>query len=207
VPDDHSQPTPPRSAPKGGRRPRFALPPDHHDVAASDRTDEHIEAFLDGPARARRTRRRHLRPEGLLRPRSVLPLDTRTDWERAMRQEDARVARYGRPASVLVVEITLPANGAEERHVARVGSAIRAQARETDRVARVGPMRFHVLLPETDEPEATALAERVARACREALPAGTTTASESAVRAAAASPSGGGTLADALKVALARIDG
>lgn len=202
MPDDHSQPTPPRSASKSGRRPRFALPPDHHEVAASDRTDEHIEAFLDGPTRARRTRRRHLRPEGLLRPRSVLPLDTRTDWERALRQEEARVARYGRPASVMVVDVSLPANGAEERHIARLGSAIRAQARETDRVARVGPMRFHVLLPETDEPEATALAERVARACREALPAATLT--DSTVRAVAASPAGGGTLADALKVALAR---
>jgi hypothetical protein len=205
VPDDHSQPTPPRSAPKGGRRPRFALPPDHHEVAASDRTDEHIEAFLDGPTRARRTRRRHLRPEGVLRPRSVLPLDTRTDWERAVRQEDARVARYGRPASVIVVDVTLPANGAEERHIARIGSAIRAQARETDRVARVGPMRFHVLLPETDEPEATALAERIARACRETLPAATQP--DSAVRAAAASPAGGGTLVDALKAASARLHG
>ncbi len=203
MPDDQSQPTPPRSASKGGRRPRFALPPDHHDVAASDRTDEHIEAFLDGPTRARRTRRRHLRPEGVLRPRSVLPLDTRTDWERAVRQEDARVARYGRPASVIVVEITLPTNGAEERHIARAGSAIRAQARETDRVARVGPMRFHVLLPETDEPEATALAERIARACREALPA--SIQPETAVRATAASPAGGGTLLDALKLASARI--
>jgi hypothetical protein len=202
VPDDRIQPTPPRRAPKGTRRPRFALPPDHHEERASDRTDEHIEAFLDGPTRARRTRRRHLRPEGVLRPRSVLPLDTRTDWERAVRQEDARVARYGRPASVLVVEITLPANGAEDRLVARVGSAIRAQARETDRVARVGPMRFHVLLPETDEPEATALAERVARACRDALPPGL--APDATVRAAAASPTGGGTLTDALNVATAR---
>lgn len=122
-----------------------------------------------------------------------------------MRQEDARVARYGRPATVIVVELMLPANGAEERHIARVGTAIRAQARETDRVARVGPMRFHVLLPETDEPEGTALAERIARACRESLP--TTIQSEAVVRAAAASPAGGGTLVDALKVATARLHG
>lgn len=204
MPDDQRQPTPPRSTPKGGRRPKFALPSDHHEVIASDRTDEHIEAFLDGPARSRRTRRRHFRPEGHLRPRPVLTLDTRADWERAMRQEDARVARYGRPASVVVVEVTLPANGAEERHVARIGAAIRAHARETDRVARIGPTRFHVLLPETDEPEATALAERIARACRDALPAAVP---EASVRAAAASPAGGGTLEDALKRATARLQG
>lgn len=135
----------------------------------------------------------------------MVPLDTRTDWERAMRHEDARVARYGRPASILVLEAAVRLNGAEDRHMVRVGSAIRAQARETDRVARVAPTRFHVLLPETDEAEATALAERIAEACREVLPPpanGTGT-----VRTSVASPLGGGTLADALRTAIARLGG
>ncbi len=205
MPEDPTQPTPPRRAPKGtGRRPKFALPPDHREEQVGDRTDEHIEAFLDGPSRARRTRRRHFRPDGVVRPRSIVPLDTRTDWERAVRHEDARVARYGRPAAVLVVDVVVAANGAEDRYVARLGSAIRTQVRETDRVARVSPTRFHVLLPETDEREATALAERVARACRDVLP--TAPAAESVVRAAVASPAGGGTLTEAVRLAQARLD-
>ena len=72
-----------------------------------------------------------------VRPRTIVPLDTRTDWDRAVRHEDARVARYGRPASVLVVDVAMAANGGEDRFVARLGSAIRTQVRETDRVARV----------------------------------------------------------------------
>ncbi len=173
-------------------------------AAETDRTAEHIEAFLDGPAKARRTRRRPARPTGLVRPRAVVPLDTRTDWERAMRHEDARVARYGRPASVLVVDVAIATDGAADRRIGRVGIAIRTQARETDRVARVSPTRFHVLLPETDERDASCLADRVTEACREALLPATDT--ECAVRAAVASPGGGGTIADALRLAQARLE-
>jgi PleD family two-component response regulator len=138
-----------------------------------------------------------------VRPRVVVPLDTRTDWERAMRHEDARVARYGRPASVVIVEVDVTANGGLDRHISRVGVAIRTQARETDRVARISPTRFHLLLPETDERDATALADRVTRACRDVLPP----AAEppTIVRCAVASPAGGGTIADALRLAQARL--
>ncbi len=180
------------------------MPPDHQEAAESDRTAEHIEAFLDGPAKARRTRRRPARPEGVVRPRAVVPLDTRTDWERAMRHEDARVARYGRPASVLVVDIDVVTDGSSDRRISRAGVAIRTQARETDRVARVSPTRFHVLLPETDERDASALAGRVTEACREALSPATDAVC--AVRAAVASPAGGGTIADALRLAQARLE-
>ena len=121
-----------------------------------------------------------------------------------MRHEDARVARYGRPASVLLVDLaTSPAVG-EDRHVRKVGAAIRAQLRETDRLARVSPTRFHALLPETDEREATALAERVARACREVVSPATD--AERVVRTAVASPVGGGSLTDALRLAGARLE-
>lgn len=96
--------------------------------------------------------------------------------------------------------------------------AIREQARETDHVTRVGPARFHVLLPETDEREATILAERMARAGREALvgdvvgaggatggaPAEATDVAD--VRVAVASPAGGGSLAEALRVAGRRLE-
>jgi hypothetical protein len=181
------------------RRTRFALPADHHD----ERTSERIEAFLDGPKRERRSKPRHLRSEALRRPRRSIPMDTRTDWDAALRHEDARVARYGRPAAVLVIDQRPSTDGLEDRFAARVGNVIRMHARETDRIARVGPTRFHVLLPETSEPEAAVLAERVRDTCAgwgevgPGLPL--------VITAVPATPRGGGTLAEALRDAQARL--
>lgn len=238
--DADSAPDRPRRATRGstGRRPKFALPADHHEELESDRTTEHIEAFLDGPAPTRRTRRRHDRSGGVLRTRGIIALEDAGTWDRALRHEDARIARYGRPATVLIVDATRNGdhatngtNGTNGVHgpagtdgttapldVAALSTAIREQARETDHVTRVGPARFHVLLPETDEREATILAERMARAGREALAqdvvgsgaaSGATspgTSDPTNVRVAIASPSGGGTLADALRIAGQRLE-
>lgn len=139
-----------------------------------------------------------------------------------MRHEDERIARYGRPASVLVIEIRTSASGGVDHRadMTALSAAIREQARETDHVARAGTDRFHVLLPETDEREATFLAERMVRAGREALggdaapitPGDATKAARVAssevptVRASVASPAGGGTLVEALRVAGRRLD-
>ena len=192
-------PTPRRSAGGGTRRARFALPADPHD----ERTSERIEAFLEGPVRERRSRPRSVRPEPIRRPRRIVPLDTRPDWEAALRHEDARVARYGRPASVLVIDIAVADPAAEDRIAARVGAVIREHARETDRVTRVSRTRFQLLLPETAQAEASGLADRVRRSCEAwgthgpGLPGG--------IAAVAAAPSRGGTLADALQSALAEL--
>ena len=132
-------------------------------------------------------------------------MDTRTDWNIALRHEDARVARYGRPAAVLTVRLRMPATDAADQYAVRVGGAIRQQARETDRVTRVSPDRFHVLLPETVETEATVLAERVRKACV-ALISGAP-GSDVEIVVAAASTSSGGTLLDALRMVHARTEG
>jgi hypothetical protein len=182
------------------RRPKFALPADHHH---DDGTSERIEAFLDGPKRERRSKPRHLRSEGLRRPRRSMPIDTRTDWDAALRHEDARVARYGRPAAVLVVDVQPSEAGMVDRFAARVGTVIRDHARETDRIARVGPSRFHVLLPETSEPEAAMLAERVRSTCASWGSVGPGLPLQ--IATAAATPSGGGTLVEALRSAQARL--
>jgi GGDEF domain-containing protein len=47
--------------------------------------------------------------------------------------------------------------------------AIRHEARETDRVARVGATRFCLLLPETLEGDADRFVERLASACHDRL--------------------------------------
>lgn len=132
-------------------------------------------------------------------------MDTRTDWDLALRHEDARVARYDRPAAVLAVRLRVVKPGMADPYAARVGGVIRQQARETDRVTRVGPDRFHVLLPETLEAEATVLAERVRVACVALIPG--IPGSEVEILVAAASTSRGGTLVDALRTVCARLEG
>lgn len=137
--------------------------------------------------------------------RRAVPMDTRTDWDIALRHEDARVARYGRPAAVLAVRLRVATAGVVDQYAARIGGAIRQQARETDRVTRFGPDRFHVLLPETLEAEATVLAERVRTACVALIPGAQ--GSDVEVLVASASTSRGGTLVEALRMVKARLEG
>lgn len=165
------------------------------DHAQDAGVSERIEAFIDGRPPVRRTKRRQPRPEAQRQPSRPKKLDTRTDWDDALHHEDARVARYGRPASVLVIAIDGAPGPLADRVAQAVGTAIRKAARETDRVARVGPGRFHVLLPETDEPEATAVAARITAAC-----------GDTRLHLVSASPSRGQTLIDALALAVARVD-
>lgn len=135
------------------------LPDHHHDEREGERADEHIEAFLAPPVAPRR--RRH-KPTG--RPRRPVELDTRADWTAALRHEAARHARYGRPASVLLIEITRRPVGAAVDRVARVvADAIRAEARETDRAVRLAALSFRLLLPETGDRAARVVADRLGR--------------------------------------------
>jgi len=83
----------------------------------------------------------------------------------ALRHEAARHARYGRPASVLVVE--LPGgqgDTASDRMARQFTDIIRAEARDPDRAVRMGRSRFQILLPETSGRAAHAVAERLQRA-------------------------------------------
>jgi hypothetical protein len=186
-----------RRAPRTGRRARFVLPAEHHDE--DERVGEVIEAFLDGPPeRARKASKP--RPRRPLRVVSrPVPMDTRPDWDRALRQEDARLARYGRPATVLVIRLRVPSPGAEDRFAGRVGSIVREHARETDRVTRAAADRFQLLLPETEQAEGDVLAGRIREACGQQIRSRSGPGLE--IRAAAVSPAIGQTLADALRIA------
>ena len=163
LPDDTPPPAPCRT-PRSGRRQRFVMPDDQHD----ERVGEVIEAFLDGPPpKARRRVRQAPRP-ARLRPTSLrpVPLDTRPDWDVALRHEDARdgpLRSAGERRRRSAFALTPP--GSADRIAARVGEIVRFHARETDRVARAAADRFHVLLPETEEAEAETLIERVRSAC------------------------------------------
>lgn len=157
------------------RRPRRFVLPDHDD----GRTNEAIEEFIAGTPRRRAHRRIPVSPTPPAprqRPAATEPwsgLDSRVDWEAALRREEARVARYGRPATVLVLEVSQdrgseppgPARAAIRARLAQgVAGVLREQARDSDRLARVAEARFHVLLPETTEREAARYVARVSAA-------------------------------------------
>jgi len=152
VPDE-IDPTLPPKPPRPRRSRKFALPEHHHDEREGDRTDEGIEAFLTKrPARRRR-------PMPATRVRRPIELETRPDWLTALRHEAARQERYGRPASVLFIELAAPTD-----ELARcVADTIRAEARETDRAVRFGAHSFRMLLPETGDRAARAVADRLDR--------------------------------------------
>jgi len=82
----------------------------------------------------------------------------------AFQHEAARHARYGRPASVVLIELRGQAPiGVHDRVARVVGDAIRAEARETDRAVRIDARSFRVLLPETGGRAARTLVERLGR--------------------------------------------
>ena len=164
---------------------RFALPD-----LADERTGESIEAFLEGPGVRRGRPASRVTPDGTAdraagpgvptahraptptRPSAELRnLPGRLDWNAALERESTRAARYGRPASVAIVELQ-----AERPHqpvdpflpalAGPIARAIRQDSRATDLVARVASARFQILLPETSEAGAERLAERVTANCR-----------------------------------------
>lgn len=166
MPEPLDPPTPPRPArPARPRRAKkFVLPEHHHDEQEDERTAEHIEAFLDGPLgqTPRQQTRQQQGPERVRRP---LTLDTRQDWVAALRRESARHARYGRPASVVLLEIRgRPVSRALDRIAGVLGEVICGQGRETDRAVRIDAVGFRLLLPETGVRPARSMAERIDRA-------------------------------------------
>lgn len=93
-------------------------------------------------------------------------------FQRLIADEEARMARYHRTATVVVVEleglerlVERLGQEAADRLLPPVADTLRRLARSADHVARVGPGRFGVLLPETDEISAINYIERVRRAC------------------------------------------
>lgn len=205
---------PPTSAP-APRQGRFAIPdPEGH------RLEEKIEAFLEGPD-SRRTGRTHrgaaaaptpplrpIRPERLDHP---LKLDSRADWNAAFGMEAARHERYGRPVAVTVIEADVqdqagrePSRIAVDAMATALGQLLRASMRETDRIARMSPTRFNLLLPETSRAEARRFAERARRAGEAGLASG---GLRVRLRVTIAAPGRDESLADALAAAEAELAG
>ena len=94
------------------------------------------------------------------------------EWNRILADEDARIYRYGRPATVVVIEldgldgfVSALGQPAADRVLVAVADTLKRQARSADYVARLGPGRFGLLLPETGEVEAVNLVERLRALC------------------------------------------
>ena len=183
-------------------RARFALPDHGKD---DQRVDQAIESFLEGPTVRRnrpavRRKRRGYPNTGSAKPaaagtavvpapepdarRMAVPrpaVDIRTlpgrlEFGAALERESLRSARYGRPASVAIVEL-IP----ERQNLAidiwlrslagPVSRTLRQSTRMTDLVARMANARFQVLLPETPESGAGRFAERVSSVCQSSIDA------------------------------------
>jgi len=113
----------------------------------------------DGPATTIRTDPL----TGMLLPR---------EWNRILADEGARVSRYGRTATVVLVELdgldrmtSILGVDAADRVLPAVAGSISRHARGADHVARLGTGRFAILLPETNEIEAVNFVERIRQVC------------------------------------------
>jgi diguanylate cyclase (GGDEF)-like protein len=99
---------------------------------------------------------------------SVAGLGDPASWERTVREESARAARFHRPVTVVMAE--LPRLGevadrlgrdAADRVVAEIARLLVAEGRAVDRIAWLDYARFGVLLMETEEARATDYVDRV----------------------------------------------
>ena len=106
-------------------------------------------------------------------------IDEAVDWERRVREEGVRLSRYRRPVTVVLVELdgferlaSRLGSDVADRLVPAIAETLVRRSRATDHVARLGPVRFGVLMPETDEIEAINYTERVRTECDRWLAAG-----------------------------------
>ena len=188
-----------RAVSESTRTRRFSLPD-----LGDDGVDEAIRSFLSGPQEGRGRRDAAVISTATTGGTAFGALETRIAWLGALRREMARSARYNRPAAVLVIAgetaTSSPEAGAWLTRVAGpIAHAVQRGVRETDLVTRTGDARFQILMPETTEPEASVVAERVVLDCQVWLQA---VGAPVIVRAAAASADPDTTLEMALERAL-----
>jgi len=105
--------------------------------------------------------------------------DLGPSWARWLGEEEARIRRYHRPATIVLVELSgfdrlaeRFGDEAAQRLIPPIATTLRRNARATDHLARLGPTRFGAILTETDEIRAINFLERVRSACDVWLEAG-----------------------------------
>jgi diguanylate cyclase (GGDEF)-like protein len=129
-------------------------------------------------------------------------------WERIVVNEEARHRRYGRGATVALVEFSgfegdgSPLDRERSLHYfARIARALVKEVRTSDHIARIGPGRFGIILVETDEVSTINFVDRARKACWDELGADV----ELEIRAGWASATEAGSLEEAIVRAEARL--
>lgn len=196
-------------SPRSGPAPSAATarPP----TASPEPVDELDESFEYAP---QPTARATPPPPQFARDQAVAPIASHTvgrlEWEHHIREEEARLARYRRPVTVVLVELEGMERlfdrfgpDAAERIALPVGKTLARQARSSDQVARIASSRFAILLPETDEVQAINYVERIRTECDRWLAAG---AVSMRLAIGWASPAPGGDLHTATLIAEDRLN-
>lgn len=114
-------------------------------------------------------------PSDHVEPTATDPIsgfDLAPTWTKWLAEEAARIHRYGRPATIVLVELPDLDRLAEklgpeaaDRLIPPIATTMRRHARAADNLARLGRARFGALLTETDEILAINYIERVRSAC------------------------------------------
>ena len=93
-------------------------------------------------------------------------------WTRWLAEEGARIERYGRRSTIVLIELPgidrvteVLGPEAADRLIPPLATTMRRHARAADCLARLGRARFGALLTETDEVRAINYVERVRAAC------------------------------------------
>ena len=109
----------------------------------------------------------------------VTGFDGPATWSKRLSEENSRVQRYGRSATIVFVELAgldrlaeRLGSAAADRLIPPIATTMRRHARAADSLARLGPTRFAALLPDTDEVRAINYVERIRSACDVWLEAG-----------------------------------
>jgi diguanylate cyclase (GGDEF)-like protein len=131
-------------------------------------------------------------------------------WDRMVSSEGARVQRYKRSATVVLVEIAGLTGlakrwGADvaERTLFVAARTLSKEIRTSDHIARIAPIRFGILLTETTEIAAINFVERARSACESELQVASEVV---AVGFGWASPPPKADLSDAITVAEKRLE-
>ena len=98
-------------------------------------------------------------------------------WRKLVITEVARATRYKRPMTIVILDVDgmadLPAVWGDDvaHHTLRdTAQCLRRMARTSDHLTRIGPSRFGILLPETDEIAAINFVERIRSAGPASVP-------------------------------------